>query len=89
MATGYYVPSLFVHFFTMFGPGILFGSTYHMLLLLLVLVSGPLLSEMVVWGGGQAVRRLEWASIWCLVSAAQVSRLVAAGDSRVMRYCCV
>jgi hypothetical protein len=88
MATGYYVPSLFVHFFTMFGPGILFGSTYHRLMLLLVLVSGPFMSEVVVWGGGQAVRRLEWASIWCLFSAAQVSTLAAAGDSRVMPYVC-
>lgn len=72
MGTGYYVPSIFLHFFAMFGPSILFGSTYHRLLMVLVLVTGPLMSEYLVWGGGQAVRLLEWPSIWCLFSVAQV-----------------
>uniref|UniRef100_A0A383VV54 Uncharacterized protein n=1 Tax=Tetradesmus obliquus TaxID=3088 RepID=A0A383VV54_TETOB len=72
MGTGYYVPSIFLHFFAMFGPSILFGSTYHRLLMVLVLVTGPLMSEYLVWGGGQAVRLLEWPSIWCLFSVAQM-----------------
>jgi hypothetical protein len=72
MGTGYYVPSIFVHFLAMFGPSILFGSTYHRLIMVLVLISGPLVSEWLVWGGGQAVRRLEWPSIWCFFSVAQV-----------------
>jgi hypothetical protein len=72
MASGYYVPSFFLHCFAMFGPSLLFGSTYHRLLILLVFSSGPLLSEWLLWGGGQAVRRLEWPSIWCLYSIAQV-----------------
>lgn len=72
MGAGYYVPSFFAHFFAMFGPSLLFGSTYHRLLILLLLASGPLMTEWLVWGGGQDVRRLEWPSIWCLFAVAQV-----------------
>ncbi|KAF6251620.1 hypothetical protein COO60DRAFT_604732 [Scenedesmus sp. NREL 46B-D3] len=41
MGTGYYVPSIFVHFFAMFGPSVLFGSTYHRLIMLLVCQRPP------------------------------------------------
>jgi hypothetical protein len=72
MAAGYYVPSYAMHCFAMFGPSLLFGSTYHRIIILLLFTSGPLMTEWLVWGGGQAVRRLEWPSIWCLFAAAQV-----------------
>ncbi|WIA32090.1 hypothetical protein OEZ86_002941 [Tetradesmus obliquus] len=76
MGAGYYVPSFFAHFFAMFGPSLLFGSTYHRLLILLLLASGPLMTEWLVWGGGQDVRRLEWPSIWCLFAVAQVAGIL-------------
>ncbi|WIA11970.1 hypothetical protein OEZ85_012052 [Tetradesmus obliquus] len=72
MGSGYYVPSFFLHFFAMFGPSLLFGSTYHRLVMGLVFVSGPLVSEFIMWGGSQDVRVHEWQSVWCLFSAAQV-----------------
>jgi hypothetical protein len=72
MGTGYYVTSFAMHGFAMFVPSLLFGSTHHKLVILLLFVSGPVMSEVLVWGGGQAVRRLEWPSIWCLFSVAQV-----------------
>jgi hypothetical protein len=72
MASGYYVPSFFMHFFAMFGPSLLFGSTYHRLVMALVFVSGPLVSEYIMWGGGLEVRAHEWQGVWCLFSAAQV-----------------
>uniref|UniRef100_A0A383VUC6 Uncharacterized protein n=1 Tax=Tetradesmus obliquus TaxID=3088 RepID=A0A383VUC6_TETOB len=72
MGSGYYVPSFFLHFFAMFGPSLLFGSTYHRLVMGLVFVSGPLVIEFIMWGGSQDVRVHEWQSVWCLFSAAQV-----------------
>ncbi|WIA11968.1 hypothetical protein OEZ85_012050 [Tetradesmus obliquus] len=72
MGTGYYVPSFFVHFFAMFMPSLLFGGTYHRLVMGLVFVSGPLMTEYIMWGGSQDVRAHEWQGVWCLFSAAQV-----------------
>jgi hypothetical protein len=71
MGTGYYVPSFAMHCFGMFGPSLLFGSTYHRFIIVLLFASGPLMTEWLVWGGGQAVRRLEWPSIWCLFAVSQ------------------
>jgi hypothetical protein len=79
MASGYYVPSFFMHFFAMFGPSLLFGSTYHRLVMGLVFVSGPLVSEAITWGGGADVRAHEWQGVWCLFSAAQVGGTVCCG----------
>lgn len=73
MGTGYYVPSFFVHLFAMFMPSLLFGGTYHRLVMGLVFVSGPLMTEYIMWGGSQDVRAHEWQGVWCLFSAAQVS----------------
>jgi hypothetical protein len=74
VATGYYVPSFFMHFFATFGPSLLFGSTYHRLVMLLVFISGPLMTEWIMWGGSLDVRSHEWQGVWCLFSAAQVSQ---------------
>jgi len=68
----YYIPTAFVHGFFFFVPALVLGGPSQVMLGLAALLTGPVLTE-VVLGGDADARRYEWASIWCMFSLGQVS----------------
>lgn len=64
-------PPADLHGFWFFVPALVLGDVPQIALASAAFVTGPLVSELIVWGDARA-RRYEWPAIWCMLSLGQV-----------------